>query len=115
MKDILYFPYRLASRIEDLWQNTFAFFQRGKRGYADKDIWDFDYYLAEVISGGLKILLENHTAYPGELTPEEWDKILAEMIEGFENRLVEEEKDFDKSKLDKALELFKKYFLCLWD
>ena len=119
-ESIKYFPVRLWSWIEDLWLNTIAFFQRGKRGFADKDVWGFDYYLAEVIAGGLKLLRENHGGHPLGLTDEKWNSILDEIIEGFEARNnCESYEEFlsieaDK-KLNKSLELFAKYFQDLWD
>ena len=119
-KYALYFPYRLWYRIVDSWDNTIAFFQRGKRGYADKDVWNFDYYLAKVILGGLKLLKETHSGYPTKLTDEKWDKILTEMIEGFENRInVESYEEYliknGENKLNKSLQLFAKHFGSLWD
>lgn len=32
------------------------FYQRGTRGYSDRDLWSFDNYLADVISSGIKEL-----------------------------------------------------------
>jgi len=119
-ESIKYFPYRLWYRIEDWWHDTIAFFQRGKRGFADKDVWGFDCYLAEVIAGGLKLLRKNHGGHPLRLTDEKWNSILDEIIEGFEARNnCESYEEFlsievDK-KLNKSLELFAKYFQNLWD
>jgi len=119
-KYALYFPVRLWYRIEDSWLNTIAFFQRGRRGYAKCDVWNFDYYLSKVITGGLKLLRKNHSGYPLGLTDEKWNSILDEMIEGFEARNnCESYEEFlsievDK-KLNKSFELFAKYFQNLWD
>lgn len=38
--------------------NVKSFFQRGFRGYADSDTWDFDRYLTDVIEGGVKHLIK---------------------------------------------------------
>jgi hypothetical protein len=37
-----------------------SFIQRGIRGYSDRDTWDFDRHLAEVIEGGCKRLLKDN-------------------------------------------------------
>jgi hypothetical protein len=94
-----------------------SFFQRGKRGWADKDTWDFDYYLCEVISGGLKHLKElNHSSEP---PLEIYDKIIA----GFDcAKLLMDEPGLDqKDRLyaetirNEGFDLFKKYFNYFWD
>lgn len=40
------------------------FIQRGKRGWADCDVWDFDYYLCDVIIGGITKLRDTGTGLP---------------------------------------------------
>ena len=32
------------------------FFQRGIRGFSEQDLWDFEFYVCNIISGGLKEL-----------------------------------------------------------
>ena len=76
-----------------------SFFQRGQRGYADEDIWGFDYYLTRVILGGLKQLKKNKCGCPCVLpydpnvhpndvdwdkNQKAWDEILDTMIYAFE-------------------------------
>ena len=54
------------------------FIQRGKRGYADCDLWNFDTYLAKLFKNGLNDFANNATGWPdGDYeTFEEWiDKI----------------------------------------
>ena len=70
------------------------FFQRGKRGWADCDWWDMHSYLVQIITPMLKELKENNCGYPGyeeASTPEKWESLLGEMIEGFEaaSRVIE--------------------------
>ena len=43
------------------------FLQRGFRGYADCDTWDFDDYLIDVINGGLKRLQKHKCGIPTEI------------------------------------------------
>ena len=119
-ENIKWFPIRIWTQIEYKWEDFIAFFQRGKRGYADKDVWNFDYYLSKVILGGLKLLKETHSGYPTKLTDEKWNAILDEMIEGFENRInVESYEEYliknGENKLNKSLQLFAKHFGSLWD
>lgn len=116
IKEIYYFFYRL-------WYNEISyfpkrikwFFQRGWRGYADCDTWDFHSYLCKVIPGGLKQLAEENVGCPRDLydCPEEnknktvvdceackklrgecvachkWTEILNEIASGFERYLDE--------------------------
>lgn len=58
------------------------FCQRGYRGYADCDHWSADGYLEEVMIGVLTDLKKHVHGYPNDLTPELWDSILEEIIEG---------------------------------
>ena len=63
------------------------FYQRGRRGWADCDWWGMDYYLVGIILPMLKVLRAKTMSYPGDeeaSTPEGWDNILDQMIEGFE-------------------------------
>lgn len=62
------------------------FFQRGKRGWADCDTWNFDWYLSNVIIGGLEYFRDNNHSYPSELSSvEEWNSVLDQMIDGFKS------------------------------
>jgi len=58
------------------------FCQRGYRGYADCDHWSADSYLEEVMIGVLTDLRKYGHGYPDDLTPEKWDEILGEIIDG---------------------------------
>jgi len=103
------------------------FYQRGRRGYSDRDLWAFDYYLADVIGRGVADLRKTIGIPPQGLTKEEWDKALAEISYGFLNYLKESENidpkyvDYQKrmkkakKKLEKSLNLFSVYFLNLWN
>lgn len=82
IRDIRYFPREVK------W-----YFQRANRGYADSDVWGFDYYLIKVILGGLKRLRKNKCGIPAtaktgnsdyDYNEERWDKILDTMINTFE-------------------------------
>lgn len=99
------------------------FYQRGKRGYSDCDIWGFDDYLAEIISNGCKKLAKEKHGYPVNLTEEEWDIIINKIADGFaEYRKIMDHEDgykltpeeFDK-RMDEWFGLLRKYFVNLWD
>ena len=94
-------------------KRIYWFFQRGYRGYSDKDTWDFDYYLATVILGGLKQLKKySHSAEP---TQEEYNI----MIKTFELNLymIDNPQSYEalKPRFEAGFDLFKKYFNYLWD
>ena len=119
-----------------------SFFQRGFRGWADEDTWDFDLYLAEVISKGLRHLKKYHHGCPidiyekyksrknltqhqkDKLTTKEWKIKMDIMIRGFEiipqlyeikilrNKILKEGYEYE---FDRGFDMFKKYFFNLWD
>jgi len=102
-------------------------YQRAKRGYADSDVWDFDYYLGTVLAGGLKQLAETTNSYPCSFkSGKEWKKLLKEMAKAFQGVIDyedtgwEKDKDFTQRKKvyknqEKALKNLVKIFPALWD
>lgn len=112
--EIRYYCYYAPKNYLDILpRKIYWFFQRGYRGYADCDTWDFDNYLATIIIGGLEQLKKySHSAEP---TSEEFDI----MIEGFEANLVmmssPELYEELKPVFDRGMKLFHKYFNYLWD
>lgn len=114
LDEIKYYCYYAPIRwLDMLPRRIYWFFQRGYRGFGDNDTWDFDYYLATVISQGLKHLKKySHSAKPSQ---EEFDIMIKAFeinIEMMNNPLHYEEL---KPKFDKGFELFHKYFNYLWD
>jgi hypothetical protein len=100
------------------------FIQRGKRGYSDRDLWDFSHYLAEMIPKALRQLKKYQVGYPVMLTEKEWDIILEKIITGFEAIIAMDDLTIKnywekypklKKTSDEGLELFIKYFGDLWD
>ena len=115
------------------------FIQRGKRGYADCDIWDFDSYLCRIIVPALRQLKEDSFGCPSEMYDKKakndechrWSEALEEMAQGFEANeelhkprffLKDGEKKLDleqikqlNEKMQRGLGLFVKYFGSLWD
>jgi hypothetical protein len=67
-KDYIYYPqYRLWNNHISMWhREIYWFWQRGKKGYSDRDTWSFDHYLIKVMEGGLRQLAENKHGCPSE-------------------------------------------------
>lgn len=69
---IKYFPRRIK------W-----FFQRGMRGYSDEDVWSIDIWFKSIIIPMLEQLKETKQGYPIDMTEEEWNLTLNNMINYF--------------------------------
>ncbi|MBI2020197.1 hypothetical protein HYS94_02140 [Candidatus Daviesbacteria bacterium] len=90
------------------------FIQRGRRGWSDRDIWDFESYLHKILAGGLTYLAKSENGHPCRLiilegqeewTPdncsnchcaENWDKELRDNAEKFRKLCAENEGEFFK-------------------
>lgn len=97
------------------------FWQRGRRGWADRDTWSFDTYLAELLAGALRHLAEHSHGHPIGLTTEGWLAILSEMADGFEawahlyNLADADEERAAYRKLQRSVRLLHRWFGHLWD
>lgn len=121
------------------------FIQRGKRGYAENDLWSFDDYLCDIIPLALRELKKRSSGCSSFLWDEEktnnecwkWQEILEEIAQGFEAakaitrlnyfRFIKREDGYyiyeiDEEKLkmltqkyERGMKLFKDFFLNLWD
>jgi len=119
LDEIRYYCFYAPIRWLDMsWRRIYWFFQRGYRGYGDNDTWDFDNYLATVISQGLRHFKKY---YHGT---EPTKKEIQTIIDGFEANLKMMNLDYKyKSKkyllaeenFNKGMKLFHKYFNYLWD
>jgi len=126
----------------NFFNNIKYFIQRGKRGYADCDLWDFDVYLAKTLTNALKDFKKiNQGIAPNiyrkyinrkdltqkqkdELAKKEWNTILDIMIRGFSivpklfegkvlnNKILKEGYMYE---LGIAFDFLKKYYFDLWD
>jgi hypothetical protein len=66
---------------EDTWLNLKAAWQRATRGWADRDTWNLDNYLLEILPEMIDYLREHTHGYPGDFpTLESWDNYLKEEI-----------------------------------
>lgn len=88
------------------------------------DVFSLNYYLAKKIIEPLKVFRSKMPAsHPSELTNEEWEKTLDEMIFAFElllrNNDLSESLSYEEDKKQyerqqKGFEYFGKYYLNLW-
>lgn len=106
------------------------FIQRGKRGYADSDVWDLHYYLTDIIPPAIRQLRDETSGYPDNPFHKEgcfpnmrsWKKVLTVMANKLEagnqvansdytkRQRIQAEKDFKE-----GFQLLEKYFFNLWD
>lgn len=126
--------YRIKHKVRDIYWKIRYGFQRMFKGYDVVDTFETFAKFVERYSNILAEYRKKHWGYPGDLTEEEWDDIVDEMIYHLhymnEQTVIDElEKDvsyewsvsgkvvseiMDKHK-DEFFTLFSKYFFCLWD
>ncbi len=131
-ENIIWSIERFWSDLTDISKEIKWMWQRGKRGWADCDIWSLDYYLSSWLPEALRRLSERSHGCPGDLFDKKnkknqchkWNKILEEMAIGFEaDRKIEDyignnyPKEYKKMKKlrDRSFDLMKKYWNSLWD
>lgn len=93
--------------------------QRAERGFDDTELWNLDSTIAKFIHPRLVRFHETNICHPGNMTPEEWDAILRQMIFAFEF-LASDDKymmhdDPAWSKIDEGLKAFATYYGHLWN
>ena len=125
LRDIYYWFYRLWNhKIKMIPKEIKWFYQRGRRGYSDCDLWGFDSFLSEIIAKGCRQLSKEKHGYPYGLTEEEWNEALNRIAFGFEeyDKMMDHSEGYDKiskeefnKKLDELFLLLRKYFINLWD
>jgi hypothetical protein len=92
--------------------------QRRTRGWDDSETWNLDTTICEFVLPRLKIFADNLHSYPGDLTPEDWDVVLAQIIQAMQIIVDEGGYPFDKDEIEiveRGMDLFRKYFFALWD
>lgn len=76
--------HRIKNFLTNMPKRIKFFYQRGKRGYSDQDVWSMDWWFFSVVIPMLKQLRDTKQGYPSEFkTPEEWDRELDTMIHYF--------------------------------
>lgn len=100
--------------------------QRMTRGFDDTELWNLDITFCKFIVPRLKVFKELNDGYPARFNSiEEWNKILDEMIEGFElnsnkfdrdtsETLDSNDENGNMAKAKKAIRLFQENFFDLW-
>ncbi|MFR3182208.1 MAG: hypothetical protein ACLTPN_01110 [Clostridia bacterium] len=75
--------YRIMDFIKNIPREIKWFFQRGTRGYSDKDVWSIDIWFKSIIIPMLEQLKETKQGHPIDMTEEEWNLTLNNMINYF--------------------------------
>lgn len=125
--------------IGELFDNTKWFIQRGRRGYADCDVWNLDGYLTKFLGNALRdlanqvhgtVIIETGRKLdpldPNDvdlLTVEEWQATLRYIAETFDiGRKMQaceydsiEEHEAANKRFQHGMRMFSEYFLSLWD
>lgn len=85
-------------------------------GIPQTHTWEMSGVLAMIIYTYLMQYKEtvNGCCHPAFLTKEKWEEILDKMIQGFASIIKDEESKNAIKKQKRALDLFRKYFYCLW-
>ena len=85
IQQIYYSIYRFFVKIGDFFlYDIKTFIQRGKRGYANSDVWGFHSYLSGVIAGGIDKLTKDMHGHPCNLKNlKEWEVILKKISKTF--------------------------------
>lgn len=97
------------------------FIQRGYRGFADRDVWDLESYLAGWMPAALRRLENNKVGHPCGMTQRGWNTRLRIMREGFEAaKAMDDVAGIDESvelqrRVEKGLKMFAAHYLSLWD
>ncbi len=112
--------YRIPCLISEAMRDLRDRWQRGCRGYSNRDVWNTYVYLSEIISGMSGDLANETHGYPPELSAEEWDTVLRTIQKGFARvgeieDSAEDLTDDDMQHLNEAFDLLKKYFIYMWD
>lgn len=93
--------------------------QRLTRGWSDADTWNLDVTMARFIHPRLVRFKELNNGYPGDITWEEWNEILDDMIYAME---ICSDDDFTKymgdnevwERVERGTEYLGEYFRALW-
>jgi len=122
--DLDCYLYRIKELIKNFFENIKWFWQRGKRGYSDRDLWNLDEYLTDLFISALRYLRKNHYGYPPLITDEEWNGILDKMIAGFvANKVIKndslnlnkKEIKLLQGKFKTGMALLSEWYNYLWD
>lgn len=91
------------------------FYQRGRRGFADCDVWNLDHYLDTTIAAALEQLRDTGHGYPAGMTDAEWNVILTDIVAGLRTDPDAEEGTPEHDARQRALDLFVTHYGSFWD
>lgn len=97
------------------------FFQRRIRGWDDRELWNLDSTFARYMLPRLKRFKETTDGYPGELTEQQWDAILEEIIWSLEYILGDQwhedhtQWELNEARCSAGCELLGKWMRGMWD
>ena len=109
--------YRIVSLFSTIKHYPRYFFEHCRWGFDSRDTWQLDETIAKFAVSRLKVFRRVNNGFPNELTEEQWNTTLDEMIWALE--MVAEQKHttddtIDMKRMQQGLELFGKYFTHLW-
>lgn len=106
--------FSMINENDDRWEKFTK--QRLERGFDESELWNLDGTIAKFIYPRLKEFSEcSDGIRPNGIESEEWEDILNQMVKGFELIASDKIKTDEEEELEqKALDLFSKYFFCLW-
>lgn len=83
------------------------------RGWASDDTWSLDATISRFILPRLKLFKQVTIAYPMDLTVDEWDKLLDDMIY-FHECVATWEENIDEERYNRGRKAFGDYYNDLW-
>lgn len=142
--DTIPYGWRIYNVYCDVRLNIKSFYQRMRYGVADRECWDLDHTFSKFILPRLKHFKRmKRYGHPSDMTPEEWENIIDEMIWTFEYKLNPDKvlpfpplephqtfsaykespahiEYFSRAKVlddrcEKGMQIFFKYYEHLWD
>lgn len=113
----------------NFFRNTFEtakhYYQRAKRGYSDRDLWNFDAYLMDVITNGLTDFRNSKLhGHPVDVESiEDWQKEIDTIVEKLQsgvelmhgNYSYKNKAERLQEEFSEGMDLLKNRFFNLWD
>lgn len=93
--------------------------QRSERGFDNTELWNLDHVICMFVAPRLREFAKGGVSFPASLTEKKWQKILDEMVVGFD--LMEQEDAYyghdkeQRAKMDRAWKLFTRWHGHLWN
>ncbi len=101
----------ITDKRENKWKR-----QRTKRGFDDRETWDFFHTHAQWVLPRLKRFRKIHGGYPCNLSAKKWKLYLKKMITAFE-LICQDDMQVTNDRwdeVDEGLGLFRDYYFNLW-